>query len=374
MGFNVHSHDSQFVELYTGRFVSELYTGTEGLWTEGGMPAALIEKGRDCLQLVIDFCRRHDKEVFWSLRMNDVHDNWYPSVCPAFKKEHPELLLFQSDDIGRVRSGPDWPEPHMLATAVDYARPEIRDRQFAIIEDVCRRYDVDGIELDFMRYPVLFRPTIESRPCEAEHLEIMTAFLRRLRNMTEEVGRERDKPLLIASRLPSRIDCCRKVGIDIERWLADHLIDVVVSSLEVDPFTGPAGELADLGHRYGAPVYACLAGGQFGFLGLDSLTGWAAAATNAWNAGVDGVYTFNHADPHSSVYNIIGDRARLARMDKVFAVDNLERTARENGQGLRRGQSRSGHPRHGARPSERDASARRTLAGRDPFDRSARWR
>jgi len=142
--------------------------------------------------------------------------------------------------------------------------------------------------------------------------------------MTEEVGRERDRPLLIASRLPSRIDCCRRIGIDIERWLDDDLIDVVVSSLEVDPFTGPAGELADLGHRCNAPVYARLAEGQFGFLGLDSLTGWAAAATNAWNAGVDGLYTFNHFNPQSPVWRTIGDPAQLAKMDKVFAVDNLD--------------------------------------------------
>lgn len=316
MGFNQHTHDSKVAEVSAALATI--------MRTECDLSAVWIEQGRDGLQLTIDFCRKHEKEIFWSLRMNDGHDNWYPSLCPEFKKQHPEMLLFQSKDIGRVRSGPDWPEPYLYARAVDYARQEIRDQQFATTEDVCRRYDVDGIELDFLRNPIFFRPTLECRPCETEHLEIMTGFMRRLREMTEEVGRERDRPLLIACRVPSQIDCCRKVGLDIERWLADDLIDVVVSSLENDSFTGPVHELADLGHRCNAPVYACLSSVQFGFSGIDPSASWAGAATNAWNAGVDGIYTFN-ADPRLPECRAIGDPARLAKMDKVFGVDNLDK-------------------------------------------------
>jgi hypothetical protein len=230
--------------------------------------------------------------------------------------------LFQPKDIGRLRPNSDWPQPYLRATAVDYGRQEIRDQEFATIEDVCRRYDIDGIELDFLRNPIYFRPTLECRPCEPEHLEIMTGFIRKLREMTEQVGQERDRPLLIACRIPSRIDCCRKIGFDIEQWLADDLIDVVMSSLEEDPFTGPAQELTDLGHRYNVPVYACLSDTQPGLAGLDLSAVWAAIATNAWNAGIDGVYMFN-ADPRSPECRAIGDPARLAKMDKVFAVDNL---------------------------------------------------
>ena len=231
----------------------------------------------------------------------------------------------------------------MLATAVDYGRQEIRDRQFEIIEEVCRNYDVDGFELDFMRNPVLFRPTLDGEPCGQEHLDLMTGFMRRLRGMAEAVGRERGKPLLIACRLPSPVDGCLKIGIDIEQWLANDLIDIVVSSLEIDPFTGPVHELVELGHRYGAPVYACLASGQFSFLMLDSMDGWAAAATSAWNAGVDGVYTFNHFAPSSAVWRVIGDPEVLAGMDKVFAVDNLEGSARTK---------EHVHPRAGRLPAE----------------------
>lgn len=312
--FSCHAHDSR---------VAELSAHCDGLWFRRNLARHWIDLGRDALQMIVDFCRRHDKEVFWSLRMNDIHDNWYPSMMPRFKREHPELLLFQPGDVGRARTGPEWPEPHMLATAVDYGHPEVRDRQFAIIEEVCRGYDVDGIELDFMRNPFFFRPTLESRPCAAEHIDIMTAFLGRVRAMAENVGRERDRPLLIACRLPSRIDCCRKVGLDIEGWLADDLLDVVVSCLEFDPFTGPAAELVELGHGHQLPVYACLSD-AFSFEGIpDRLPGWAGAAVNAWNAGVDGIYTFNNFNPGLPMWHVIGDPAALAKLDKVYAVDNL---------------------------------------------------
>ena len=318
--FNQHSFDTR---------VADLITEAHGLWGKPNLARHWIRLGRDNLQMVIDFAHEHDREVFWSLRMNDMHDNWYPPMMPRFKREHPELLMFRPGDIGRTRTSSDWPEPHMLATALDYSHAAVRDQQLAIIEEVCRRYDVDGIELDYMRNPCLFRPTLEGQPCAAQHLDILSAFARRVRDMTEEAGRERGRPLLIACRVPSRIDCCRKIGIDIERWLADDLIDVVVSCLEVDSFTGPIGELVELGHRYDAPVYACLSEDQFSIQGVRGrLPCWAAAATRVWQAGADGLYTFNHTDPASPVWRTIGDPALMDKMDKAFAVDVLDDRAR----------------------------------------------
>ena len=34
---------------------------------------------------------------------------------------------------------------------MDYGRPEIRDLAFRFVEEVCRNYDVDGVELDFVK-------------------------------------------------------------------------------------------------------------------------------------------------------------------------------------------------------------------------------
>ena len=39
--------------------------------------------------------------------------------------------------------------------------------------EVCRNYDVDGIELDFLRGTVYFGPSIELRAFEQKHLDMM---------------------------------------------------------------------------------------------------------------------------------------------------------------------------------------------------------
>jgi hypothetical protein len=76
--------------------------------------------------------------------------------------------------------------------------------------------------------------------------------------------------------------------------------------------------MVGLGHRHGAPVYACL-----GVVMPSTLEGWAGAATNAWNSGVDGIYTFNLFDPHLPHWRVLGEREALGKVDKTFAVDNL---------------------------------------------------
>ena len=311
--FDQHCHDSKLAEFLTADHDPYPYRNYS---------QSYIDQGRDCLQLIIDFCREHGREVFWSLRLNDTHDNWFPAMYPEYKKQHPDHLLFRPEDIGKPAVGRM--EPHMNATAVDFGRQEVRDHQFDIMEEVCQRYDVDGVEMDFMRQPIYFRPTLEGRPVEPEHIEIMNGFVRRVRAMTEELGMKRGRPILAACRVPNTIRCSCEIGLDLETWLAEDLIDLLVSSLEHDPFTGPAAELTELGHRYQTPVYANVGESRdTHWIGIGELEGWAAAATNAWNAGVDGLYTFNRFDPHSEVFRTAGDPSLLEMMDKVYAIDDV---------------------------------------------------
>ncbi len=163
--FALHTHDSRCAEIYD---VSDeiLFSSSRAL--------DFISQGRDNLQLVVDFCHANEMEAFWSLRMNDTHDNWYPALQSEFKRRHPEFLLFQPADVGRPRQG--LVESHMNATAVDYGHQDVRDLQFEIIRDVCERYDVDGIELDFLRQPIFFRPTLDGLPVEPEHVGEIVAL------------------------------------------------------------------------------------------------------------------------------------------------------------------------------------------------------
>jgi len=114
---------------------------------------------------------------------------------------------------------------------------------------------------------------------------------------------------------------CLHVGIDIERWLEDDLLDVLATGGGYVPFTMPTKELVTLGHEHGLQVYPTIsASGMKG----RNIAGWRGAASNAWQAGADGVYLFNTfptqaGHPH---FTQLGDPAALSEMDKVFAIDN----------------------------------------------------
>ena len=45
--------------------------------------------------------------------------------------------------------------------------------------------------------------------------------------------------MLIATRVPVTRHMCRYVGIDIEQWLQDDLLDVLTTAVGCMPFTNP---------------------------------------------------------------------------------------------------------------------------------------
>ena len=62
-------------------------------------PEILIE-GRDCLEIIIGFCRRNDKEIWASIRMNDNHHQWWIKERTPFRRDHPERWLARPPALG----------------------------------------------------------------------------------------------------------------------------------------------------------------------------------------------------------------------------------------------------------------------------------
>ena len=297
--------------------------------------------------------------------MNDTHDahpeNYrtrYYGIAPI-KQDHPEYLLGEPGDWEKYPAGPrrQW-------TSLDFSVPEVRDHIFSLVEEVCQGYDVDGVELDFLRDPKFFAPTVDGNPVEPQHLEMMTDLVQRIKSMTAEVERERGRPLLLAARTPFAVADSRFVGLDLEQWLAEDLIDVLIPvGLQQRTMAESPREIVELGHKFDVPVYPYLgwpfwhywafldlAAGEHRTFGswvktlygghpndmdkrcyievLNSWSGvaasWRGAAMNVWNSGADGIYIFNGF--HSTdidTWREIGDPARLASKDKVFGVDRF---------------------------------------------------
>ena len=111
------------------------------------------------LTALVRLCREAEIPFFPRIRMNShyVIDPSHPGYG-RFRREQPHLL------IGRL--GEEFPEKSVewgIRTGLDYAHPEVREHIRRIACEVFEHFDVDGVELDFMRHSAFFRMA-EARP------------------------------------------------------------------------------------------------------------------------------------------------------------------------------------------------------------------
>jgi hypothetical protein len=275
-------------------------------------------------------------EVFGSVRMNDCHDSFIAGWLPLWKKEHPEFWV----DRGNVPH--DMVHPlGLYVTALDFEHKEVRDRKFEIIEEVCQRYDVAGIDLNFMRHPVFFSRTMRGEPVTDEEVEVMTSLLRRIRRLTDERGLERGRPILVAAIVPDSLQLSRDIGLDVETWIKEDLIDIVTPGLGYAPFSLPVEEYIELAHQHGKKVYPCINRVAPWHVpeGLIS-EGFRGVAANWYAAGADGIFFWNLGTPFGKTLGVdgndlvkirsryyatlpeLGEPEALDRKDKLFCVDD----------------------------------------------------
>jgi len=149
---------------------------------------------------------------------------------------------------------------------------------------------------------------------------MMTGLLRRVREMAEREGRKRGRPILIATRVPDSAGYCRAVGLDLQRWLQEDLIDILVGGFYMR--LNPWEYLVQLGHRHGVAVYAGLSEsrvrGDASPFGRNSEEGYRGRALRAWQAGVDGIYLFNYFQPEGGILRQIGDPGGLRKLDRIY--------------------------------------------------------
>ena len=295
---------------------------------------ALIDGGHCPLKIVINFAHGNNMETFASIRMNDCHDSFLTDGITVWKKEHPELWV-DSTDIPHDRV------KHPLGlywTAQDFIHQEVRDRKFEIIEEVCLRYDIDGIDLNFMRHPVFFSRTMRGQPVTAEEIQIMTSLVRRIRRLTDERGLERNRPILVAAIVPDTLQLCRNVGLDVETWIKEDLIDIVVPGLGYAPFSLPVDQFVGLAHEHGVKVYPCINRKAPHKISDELVSeGFRGLAANWYAAGADGVFFWNLGTPfvekigddliktrnrYYATLPELGNPYTLRAKDKLFCLDH----------------------------------------------------
>ena len=244
---------------------------------------------------------------FTSFRMNDAHDSpqgWNSrDQYSQFKRSHPELLL--GDSVHPA-----------FSTGYDFAFPESRQNKFKVIEEVVLDYDVDGIELDFLRHPAYFKPEEAFR-----NRHLITGLVRRIRTLLDEVGHTRGKPIRLAVRVPSALAIGLSLGFDVPTWIAEGWLDIVTAGT-------PRGHELDLSMTEYVQAIRGTGLTLLGQIGLyHPLEQTRGTALNYWKQGANGIYLFNWYAPlrkedrwRESLVEI-GDPSSLSHKNKEHVIE-----------------------------------------------------
>lgn len=240
-----------------------------------------VESGNDLFGKFLKYLRLIGKETFITYRMNDVHgandpNHWGNS---NFRKQHPNLLV---DPSAVSENKSDW-----MSYCLDYSQDEVQNYILNSLADLADKYDVDGFQLDWMRFPRHL-----SGNDAWEKRSALTYFVSRVRDMLNEFGKFRDHKILLSVRIPTWLEGCRLVGIDIAEWVNKKLIDfITLAPFLSSDFYIPIKDFRSLISNYDIPIYA---GTDLNHSGrchtTESYRAWALCM---FDQGFDGINLFN---------------------------------------------------------------------------------
>ena len=148
------------------------------------------------------------------------------------KDEHPEWFI------------PAFPGHKLNNLAVQ----EIREHKVKVLGEVMRKYDFDGLDIDFERHtPIL--PV--GRQWELR--EHITEFMRMLRQETLQIAKEQNRVVMLSARVPDCLKGCKEDGLDIWTWIEEDLVDCL--TLGSRSFDVKAEEFRELSNEI--QLYGC---------------------------------------------------------------------------------------------------------------------
>jgi hypothetical protein len=278
----------------------------------------LLDAGHDPLGIIVDRAHEKKMEFFISFRLNEVHCVDSPDV-PAhariisdFWHRHPQWHIgTPGDDLSDLHKQILGPRTSpivgtWLPGGLDFAVKEVRQRRMDQLRECCERYDIDGLDLDFQRFPIYFKYGEERK-----QMPTMTRWMGEVRAMTDEVGKKRGRPIQLSVRIMARPEENLGLGLDPVTWAREGLVDfVVVSHYLHNNFPLPVKEYRRLlpGNM---PLYASIEVEP-------KAETYRSIARQLYQDGVDGLMMFNYftcrqlgVEPDFSVLKELGDPATI---------------------------------------------------------------
>ena len=318
--WSIGDHEVYHCEMQAGEIFGQQVEGLDAearSFVHGATPGSfgriaanvqgLIEAGGP-LRLLAAMCREADLPFFPRVRMNShyVLDPDHPAYGRV-RRQQPEWML--------GKPGEDLPHGSVewaVRTGLDYRLPQVRAYQLEIICECFERFDVDGVEMDYMRHPAFFRLNQGYA-----HRHLMTDLLRQVRRRMQAV----ERPLQLAVRVPPTLADSLRLGLDVVAWIEEGLVDIVVAGGGFTPFVTPVGEFVEAARGTSCRIYGCIEAARY----VDPLN-MRALAARWWAQGADGIYLYNFftMSPqwNRNTAAELGDPAALARLDKRYEIDS----------------------------------------------------
>ena len=254
----------------------------------------LLEQGIQPLGVLLEQCHKRGMECLAGIRINDNHG--HISVQQGVGAGSSFLVKNTQWQLKEAPPG----TYYALSTPLDFSFSQVRDYVFAAASQLVDRFPVDGLELCFRDHRY-FPP---GRGPERKTL--MTDLVRRVRRRLDEVGQKRGERLRLGARVFQTLEECRQLGLDLETWISEDLIDYVApnDTMHTEP-NARYEEFSRLTRQGNCLLYPGMLpwtsqrmrrrqGGQ-----LMPLEQQRAAAANMYAAGADGIGFYNHFNPLS---------------------------------------------------------------------------
>lgn len=291
---------------------------------------AMFERGDDLYGRMVQRGRDAGMDVYVSIRMNDNHfwsdkarkafplapEEMANTVRPhltQFRKDHPEWVL----GIGNA--------PRWAVTSWNMAIPEVREHILTRITEACAQADWDGVEIDWQRH------AFHLPEHDAYRLRYtLTDFMRAIRRATDEIAEKRGRPFHLATRVGASRETNRRIGYDLETWIAEGLCDIVATN--ANSGNDPGVEVEEYRAMMEGTSTRLYPGfDSHGEFGSDHLLpaprwreGWfRGLARGYYDRGASGVHLFNwhrYAVPLRPLLETLGSPGTLSGCNKVYAA------------------------------------------------------
>ncbi len=250
-----------------------------------------------------------------SFRMNDCHgrNDTYSDLMSDFYYQNPQFRRCPEQTTGIN---------NYWRNAYDFKHQEIRDMWLAYIDEALYRYDVCGIELDWLREPFVFAPGEEEAG-----IPILNQFMQDVADIVAKWEEYYGHEIKLGVRVSSTLEVNRNFGLDVKTWIESDIIDMVCPSgrYTTTDSTIPVTMWDELIGDRDIILAPCIeynikstndSTSTQGNHTLDTYCGYAAML---YEQGADKIYLYNY---YRSMGNVIKDEDRITTKDAKLPISS----------------------------------------------------